>query len=105
MRSSHGNNEEKQITRKAKMKAPANESRHSERKPRDKEVEGATHKNASTSPIGRAVTEEQLRVRISEKAYELYEKRQAATQLDDWLEAERLVKRELLAEGQWAGTV
>jgi hypothetical protein len=51
------------------------------------------------------VTEEQLRVRVSQKAYELYEKRQAATQLGDWLEAERLVKTELLAEGQWAGTV
>lgn len=105
MKNSQGSSEEKQTTRKAQMKAPATETRHSERKPKDKEVERPTHKEASTSPIGRAVTEEQLRVLISEKAYELYEKRQAATQLGDWLEAERLVKTELLAEGQWAGTV
>jgi|SRR5687767_3682345 len=105
MKNSQGSNEEKPTLRRAKMKTSTNENRHSERKPKDKEVEPPTHKNASTSPIGRAVTEEQLRVRISEKAYELYEKRQAATQLGDWLEAERLVKTELLAEGQWAGSV
>jgi hypothetical protein len=61
--------------------------------------------NASTTPIGRVVTEEQYRARVSQKAYELFEKRQAATPVEDWLEAERLVKTELLAEGQWAGTV
>ena len=105
MRSSQGNKEEKQTTRKAKMKAPVNETRHSQRKPKDNEGERPTHKDASTSPIGRVVTEEQYKARVSQKAYELYEKRQAATQLGDWLEAERLVKTELLAEGQWAGTV
>jgi hypothetical protein len=105
MKNSQGSNEEKPTPSRAKMKTSTNENRHSERKPKDKEAERPTHKDASTSPIGRAVTEDQLRVRISEKAYELYEKRQAATQLGDWLEAERLVKTELLAEGQWAGSV
>ena len=105
MKNPQGSNAEKPTQRSAKMKTSANEHRHSEPKPKDKEVERPAHKDATTSPIGRAVTEEQLRVRISEKAYELYEKRQAATQLGDWLEAERLVKTELLAEGQWAGTV
>jgi hypothetical protein len=51
------------------------------------------------------VTEEQYVTRVRQKAYELYEKRQATTHLDDWVEAERLVKTELLAEGQWAGSV
>ena len=51
------------------------------------------------------MTEEEYRTRVSQKAYELYEKRQAATNVDDWVEAERLVKNELLAEGQWAGSV
>jgi hypothetical protein len=50
------------------------------------------------------VTEEQYRARVSQKAYELYEKRQAMTSVGDWLEAERVVKTELLAEGQ-AGSV
>ena len=105
MKNSQGSNEGKPTLRRSKMKTSTNENRHSEQKPKDKEVEGPTQKDALTSPIGRVVTEEQLRARVSQKAYELYEKRQAATQLGDWLEAERLVKTELLAEGQWAGTV
>jgi hypothetical protein len=105
MQSSQGSNKEKQTARKAKIQTSANETRHSERKPKDKEGERLTHKGASTSPIGCVVTEGHLKARISQKAYELYEKRQATTHLEDWLEAERLVKTELLAEGQWAGTV
>jgi hypothetical protein len=105
MHSSQGSNKEKQTARKAKMQTSANETRHSERKPKDIEGQCLTHKDASTSPIGRVVTEEHLKARISQKAYELYEKRQATTHLADWLESERLVKTELLAEGQWAGNV
>jgi hypothetical protein len=105
MQSSQGSNNEKQTARKTKMKASANETQHSQRKPKDKEGERLTHKDASASPIGHVVTEERYRTRVSQKAYELYEKRQATTQLEDWLEAERLVKTELLAEGQWAATV
>ena len=41
----------------------------------------------------------------SQKAFELYEKRQAVTEVDDWLEAERLVKMQLLHAGQGAGSV
>jgi hypothetical protein len=104
MRREQGN-EEKQTARKAKMKAPAHEPRHSQTKPKDKEGERPTHKDASASAIGHVVPEEQYRTRVSQKAYELYEKRQAVTHLEHWLEAERLVKTELLAEGQWAGSV
>ena len=46
-----------------------------------------------------------LETRVSGKAYELYEKRRALTDVEDWLEAERLVKQQLLAKGQWAGSV
>jgi len=89
MQSSQDSKEQKPTARKAKMKASAR----------------PTPNNASTSPIGRVVTEEQYRARVSQKAYELYEKRQAATHYEDWIEAERLVKTELLAEGQWTGSV
>ena len=102
MPKSQGINEEKQ-TRKAKSKAPSDESRHSN--PKVEQVERPTHKDVASSAIGRVVTEEEYRIRVSQKAYALYEKRQAATHLDDWVEAERLVKNELLAEGQWAGSV
>ena len=100
MQSSQDSKEQKQTPRNAKMKPSANAG-----KPKDKDGERSTPTDASTTPIGRVVTEEQYRARVSKKAYELFEKRQAATPAEDWLEAERLVKTELLAEGQWAGTV
>jgi hypothetical protein len=93
MKSSPGNNQDKQAARKATLKAST-----PPRKQKAKE-------DASTAPMGRVVTEEQYRARVSQKAYELYEKRQAVTPVEDWLEAERLVKTELLANGQWAGSV
>jgi hypothetical protein len=105
MRSSQGNNKEKQTGPKLKAKTQANDTRDLQRKPKDSELDDTTHKNASTSPIEHIVTEDQYRVRVSQKAYELYQRRQAVTHLEDWLEAERLVKGELLAEAQWSGSV
>jgi hypothetical protein len=105
MRNPQSNNEEKQTSRKAKIKASAADTRPSQSKPTEKDIARPPHKDASSSPVGRVVTEEQYRTRVAQKAYELYEKRRLTTELDDWLEAERLVKSELLAEGQWAGSV
>jgi hypothetical protein len=104
MKSSQDSNEKQTAARKAKRKASSNEPRHSQRK-KEEEGERPAHKDASTAPIRPVVTEEQYRARVSQKAYALYEKRQAVTHLNDWFEAERLVKTELLAEGQWAGSV
>jgi Protein of unknown function (DUF2934) len=105
MRNSERSNEDKQTSRKAKMKPPTTETRPSQSKSTEKDVARASHNDSSSSPVGRVVTDEQYRSRVAKKAYELYEKRQAVTHLDDWLEAERLVKTELLAERQWAGSV
>ena len=87
------------------MKPPTTETRPSQSKPTEKDLARPPHKGTSSSSVGPVVTEEQYKARVSQKAYELYEKRQAVTHLEDWLEAERLVKIELLAEGQWAGSV
>jgi hypothetical protein len=105
MKTSHDSNEEKPMPRKAKMKPSANETRPPQRDGKDKERERPTQESPSASPAGRIVADEQYTARVSQKAYELYEKRQGTTDLEDWLEAERLVKMELLAEGQWAGSV
>jgi hypothetical protein len=99
MKNSQDSNKEKPMPGKAKIKSSANEPRHSQPDRKDKEGDRSTQKDPPT------VTEEQFRARVSQKAYELYEKRQAVTHLDDWFEAERLVKTELLTEGQWAGSV
>ena len=51
------------------------------------------------------LSEDELRGRVAAKAYELYAQRQAVTEADDWLNAERLVKEQLLAQGGCAGSV
>ena len=107
MRRSQDNHEEKRTVRKGgKAKASRNEARNPQGQPEDKERERATRKDESTSSsMGLVMTEDELRARVSRKAYELYEKRRAITDVEDWLEAERLVKLQLLTEGQWAGSV
>lgn len=54
-------------------------------------VEGASVKTVKRS---RGVSSEKVREMIGKKAYELYEKRgrEQGHDLDDWLEAEKLVK-------------
>ena len=59
--------------------------------------------NSSTNTIGKSTMgDEVLRQRIAEKAYELYEKRGQShgQDLDDWLEAERLVLSEIESQAR-----
>ena len=51
------------------------------------------------------LSEDEFRGLVAAKAYELYLQRQAVTEADDWLNAERLVKEQLLAQGDHAGLV
>ena len=67
MRSSQGNNKEKQTGPKVKAKAQANETRDTERKPKDRELDDTTQKDASSSPIGHFVTEEQYTAMFRKK--------------------------------------
>ena len=99
--------EEKRTVRKGgKVKSSGNAAPNSLGLQQDTERQRSTHTDeATSSPVKHVMTEDQFRARVSRKAYELYEKRRTTTQLDDWLEAERLVRRELLAEGHWAGSV
>lgn len=101
MRNSECNDQKKQTSGKAKKGAPI-EARPSHGKPQEI---APIVKDSLSSSMRRVVTEEQLRLLVSQKAYELYEKRHAVTPVEDWLEAERLVKAELLSEGQCAGSV
>jgi hypothetical protein len=43
------------------------------------------------------LTEDEFRALVARKAYELFERRRAVTEVEDWLEAERLIKEQLLA--------
>jgi hypothetical protein len=50
--------------------------------------------------MGPVLTQEEYRARVARQAFELYEKRRSLTEVDDWVEAERLVKLQLLSEQQ-----
>ncbi|MGC3974360.1 MAG: hypothetical protein QM771_08280 [Nitrospira sp.] len=54
----------------------------------------------TTAATGPVLTQEEYRARVAKKAFEIYEKRRAWTEVDDWIEAERVVKLELLNEPQ-----
>jgi hypothetical protein len=54
----------------------------------------------TTYATGPVLTQEEYRARVAKKAFEIYEKRRAWTEVDDWIEAERVVKLELLNEPQ-----
>jgi hypothetical protein len=100
-------NQAKRIVRKAgEPKASTNQAPISETQQMDNERHIPLPQDQATCSVGKVIlTEEEVRARISRKAYELYEQRRKRTHVDDWVEAERFVKAELLAEGQWAGSV
>jgi len=51
------------------------------------------------------LTECEYRSLVAQKAYEIFTQRCAITEVDDWVQAERIVKEQLLAQGQTAGFV
>jgi hypothetical protein len=84
--------------------------RGAERPPQKPALEKQTPravKKTETIPGPRQVviTESEYRALVAQKAYEIYTQRCALTEVDDWLQAERIVKEALLAQGQTAGFV
>src|SRR3982751_6385090 len=69
--------------------------------PQTTSSESARHPNATQVII----TEDEYRALVAQKAHEIFRQRCAATEVDDWMQAERIVKEELLARGQTAGFV
>ena len=51
------------------------------------------------------ITENEDRALVAQKAHEIFTQRCAITEVEDWVQAERIVKEELLAQGQTAGFV
>lgn len=60
---------------------------------------------SSSAPSRHILIQEEFRARVAHKAFELYLKRQAVTEIDDWVKAEELVRQELLMEEQGASSV
>lgn len=72
--------------------------KHTLRRPSEK-------RDAIGSPSQVVITENEYRTLVAQKAYEMYLQRCAISEVDDWLQAERIVKEALLAQGQIAGFV
>lgn len=67
---------------------------------KDKSIDSATQNRTQV-----VITEGEYRALVAQKAYEIFMQRCAITEVDDWVQAERIVKEELLAQGQTAGFV
>ena len=107
MRSVQRNNDDKRAGRTAgKVKASQNDV-VTPRTPVEKKERLLTKdkKQSPSFPTRAVLSDDGFRTRVAHKAYELYQKRQALTEKDDWLEAERLVRLELLSEEHGAGSV
>jgi hypothetical protein len=66
-------------------------------KPRSPNVSSMKKQILSREPESMQKYSDEVRERIAKKAYELYEKRgrQAERDIEDWLEAEELVRKEM----------
>lgn len=107
MRNSQENDKPNRTVRKVGVtKSSGKKGQDSPRKPKTKIHKRPALAEESASPGPRGVlTQEEFRLRVSRKAFELYEIRRAITDVDDWIEAERLVKMQLLSEEQGEGSV
>ena len=107
MRSVQRNNDDKRAGHTArKVKASRNDVVAPQPPGEKKERLLTKDKNQSpTLPTRAVLSDDEFKARVARKAYELYQKRQALTEKDDWLEAERLVRLELLCEEHGDGSV
>lgn len=105
MRNSQDNEKHKPTVRKVGgTKTPGTKAQQA---PRELEKTAVSPMQAKSTSIpgGAVFTQEVFRARVAQKAFELYEKRQALSEVDDWVEAERLIKLEMLSEIDGAGSV
>lgn len=94
--------------RNQKLTVPKRSTERSPQKPapKNKPLLRSPEKNDTLSRATQVVlTEGEYRARVAQKAYEIFMQRCAVTEMDDWIQAERIVKEELLAQGQTAGFV
>ena len=68
-------------------------------KTRNPDAQRAEARNLSPEPESMQKYSDEVRERIAKKAYELYEQRgrQAEHDVEDWLEAEELIRKEMNA--------
>lgn len=93
----------KQIATKGVKKTASSKVQESLLTKMKKSATPATVQSDGIAPsMGPVLSQEEYRARVAQKAFQIYEKRRALTEVDDWMEAERLVKLELLDEHRLA---
>ena len=103
MQHSRENEKPKPTVPKGAKKPPSSKAQDSLRSKGTTAATPATVQSEPTPPSrGPVLSQEEYRARVARKAFELFEKRQAVTEVDDWVEAERLVKLQLLKEQRGA---
>ena len=107
MKNSQENDKSNRTGRKVGVtKSSGKEGQDPPRKPKTNSHKRPAPPDESTSSLPKGMlTQEEFRLRVSRKAFELYERRRAITAVEDWIEAERLVRMQLLSEGQAEGSV
>ena len=103
MQHSRENEKTRQSASKGVKKVSISKAQASTR-PITKESNPSPEVEPAHPSMGPVLTQEEYRSRVARKAFELYEKRQALTEVDDWVEAERQVKLDLL-NGQRGASV
>jgi hypothetical protein len=97
--------------KQSRSQKPAVPKRTAERVPQKPALEKHTTRRPSEkedtieSPRQVVITESDYRALVARKAHEIFMQRCAITEVDDWVQAERIAKEELLAQGQTAGFV
>ena len=103
---SQDNEKYKPTARKGTRRTAGTKTPQSTREPEKKvAARPMLQAHSVSTPAAPVLTEEVFRARVARKAFELYEKRRALTEVDDWVEAERLIKLELLGEELGGGSV
>ncbi|HAP42208.1 MAG TPA: hypothetical protein DCQ94_21015 [Nitrospira sp.] len=106
MGNSQGSRQQKTAVRKTARKTSEAKAQDSLQEPKKKVRDRPAQHDAMSSPTGgHILTQEEFQARVAQKAFELYLKRQAVTADDDWLEAEQLVRLQVLTEERGTPTV
>lgn len=95
--------------KQSRSQKPTVSKRSAERAPQKpapkKETRSPEKSNNTGSATQVVLTEDEYRSLVAQKAHEIFMQRCAITEVDDWVQAERIVKEALLAQGQTAGFV
>ena len=100
MKQSDDQKNRRQDRKKSQASRTASAARHAPvASPKDSGEESREPRDSQ--PLPESISESEFRARVARKAFELYEGRggESGNEIDDWVQAERLVREELTSGG------